>query len=65
MLLTLLLFLVHVTKKRRHYSRHPWLAANAQFLVPLNMEKEEIPIEIKARSVLIKGDIFRTIGNLI
>lgn len=35
------------------------------FYVPLNMEKEEIPIEIKARSVLIKGDIFRTIGNLI
>ena len=35
------------------------------FYVPLNMEKEEIPIELKARSVLIKGDIFRTIGNLI
>ena len=35
------------------------------FYVSLNMEKEEIPIEIKARSVLIKGDIFRTIGNLI
>lgn len=34
------------------------------FYVSLNMEKEEIPIEIKARSVLIKGDIFRTIGNL-
>ena len=28
------------------------------------MEKEEIPIEIKARSVLIKGDIFRTIEKL-
>ena len=35
------------------------------FYASLNMEKEEIPIEIKARSVLIKGDIFRTIGNLI
>lgn len=34
------------------------------FYVSLNMEKEEIPIEIKACSVLIKGDIFRTIGNL-
>lgn len=34
------------------------------FYVSLNMTKEEIPIEIKARSVLIKGDIFRTIGNL-
>ena len=34
------------------------------FYVSLNMAKEEIPIEIKARSVLIKGDIFRTIGNL-
>ena len=34
------------------------------FYVSLNMEKEEIPIELKARSVLIKGDIFRTIGNL-
>lgn len=34
------------------------------FYASLNMEKEEIPIEIKARSVLIKGDIFRTIGNL-
>lgn len=35
------------------------------FYASINMEKEEIPIEIKARSVLIKGDIFRTIGNLI
>ena len=35
------------------------------FYASLNMEKEEIPIELKARSVLIKGDIFRTIGNLI
>ena len=34
------------------------------FYVSLNMEKEEIPIEIKARSVLIKGDIFRTIEKL-
>ena len=34
------------------------------FYASLNMEREEIPIEIKARSVLIKGDIFRTIGNL-
>lgn len=34
------------------------------FYASLNMEKKEIPIEIKARSVLIKGDIFRTIGNL-
>ena len=34
------------------------------FYASLNMEKEEIPIEIKARSVLIKGDIFRTIGKL-
>ena len=34
------------------------------FYVSLNMAKEEIPIELKARSVLIKGDIFRTIGNL-
>lgn len=34
------------------------------FYASLNMEKEEIPIEIKVRSVLIKGDIFRTIGNL-
>lgn len=34
------------------------------FYASLNMEKEEIPIEIKARSVLIKDDIFRTIGNL-
>lgn len=34
------------------------------FYVSLNMEKEEIPIELKVRSVLIKGDIFRTIGNL-
>lgn len=34
------------------------------FYASLNMEKEEIPIEIKAHSVLIKGDIFRTIGNL-
>ena len=34
------------------------------FYASLNMEKEEIPIEIKARSVLIKGDIFRTVGNL-
>mgnify|MGYP002706990112 FL=1 len=34
------------------------------FYASLNMAKEEIPIEIKARSVLIKGDIFRTIGNL-
>ena len=28
------------------------------------MEKEEIPIELKARSVLIKDDIFRTIEKL-
>ena len=35
------------------------------FYASLNMEKEEIPIELKARSVLIKGDIFRRIGNLI
>lgn len=34
------------------------------FYASLNMEKAEIPIELKARSVLIKGDIFRTIGNL-
>ena len=34
------------------------------FYASLNIEKEEIPIEIKARSFLIKGDIFRTIGNL-
>ena len=34
------------------------------FYASVNMEKEEIPIEIKARSVLIKGDIFRTIGKL-
>ena len=34
------------------------------FYASLNMEKEEIPIEIKARSVLIKGDIFRTLGKL-
>lgn len=34
------------------------------FYASLNMEMEEIPIELKARSVLIKGDIFRTIGNL-
>lgn len=34
------------------------------FYVSLNMAKEEIPIEIKARSVLIKGDIFKAIGNL-
>lgn len=34
------------------------------FYASLNMEKKEIPIEIKARSVLKKGDIFRTIGNL-
>ena len=34
------------------------------FYASLNMEKEEIPIELKARSVLIKGDIFRTIGKL-
>lgn len=34
------------------------------FYASLNMEKEEIPIEIKARSVLIKGDIFRTIEKL-
>lgn len=34
------------------------------FYASLNMEKEEIPIEIKARSVLIKGDIFKAIGNL-
>lgn len=34
------------------------------FYASLNIEKEEIPIEIKARSVLIKGDIFRTIGKL-
>lgn len=34
------------------------------FYASLNMEKEEIPIEIKARSILIKGDIFKTIGNL-
>lgn len=34
------------------------------FYVSLNMEKEEIPIEIKARSVLIKGDIFDTIKEM-
>lgn len=34
------------------------------FYASLNMEKEEIPIELKARSVLIKGDIFRTIEKL-
>lgn len=34
------------------------------FYASLNMEKKEIPIEIKARSVLIKGDIFRTIEKL-
>lgn len=34
------------------------------FYASLNMEKEEIPIEIKARPVLIKGDIFRTIEKL-
>ena len=34
------------------------------FYASLNIEKEEIPIEIKARSVLIKGDIFRTIEKL-
>lgn len=34
------------------------------FYASLNMAKEEIPIEIKTRSVLIKGDIFRTIGKL-
>ena len=34
------------------------------FYASLNMEKEEIPIEIKARSILIKGDIFKTIGKL-
>ena len=34
------------------------------FYASLNIEKEEIPIEIKARSFLIKGDIFRTIEKL-
>ncbi len=34
------------------------------FYASLNMEKEEIPIEIKARSVLIKGDIFDIIKKL-
>ena len=34
------------------------------FYASLNMEKEEIPIELKARSILIKGDIFRTIEKL-
>ncbi len=34
------------------------------FYVALNMEKEEVPAEIKTRSLLIKGDIFRTIENL-
>ena len=34
------------------------------FYASLNMEKEEIPIELKARSVLIKGDIFMTIEKL-
>lgn len=28
------------------------------------MEKEEVPAEIKARSLLIKGDIFRMLENL-
>mgnify|MGYP002515384793 FL=1 len=35
------------------------------FYAAVNMEKEEVPAEIKTRSVLIKGDIFRTIENLI
>lgn len=34
------------------------------FYAAVNMEETEVPAEIKARSVLIKGDIFRTIGNL-
>lgn len=34
------------------------------FYASLNMEKEEIPIEIKARSVLIKGDIFDIIKEI-
>ena len=34
------------------------------FYMAVNMEETEVPAEIKARSVLIKGDIFRTIGNL-
>ena len=34
------------------------------FYASVNMEKEEIPAEIKTRSVLIKGDIFTTIENL-
>lgn len=34
------------------------------FYAAVNMEKEEVPAEIKPHSVLIKGDIFRTIENL-
>ena len=34
------------------------------FYAAVNMEKEEVPAEIKARSVLIKGDIFKTIESL-
>ena len=34
------------------------------FYAAVNMEKEEIPAEIKARSLLIKGDIFKTIEKL-
>ena len=35
------------------------------FYAAVNMEKEEVPAEIKSRSVLIKGDIFKTIENLV
>ncbi len=34
------------------------------FYAAVNMEKEEVPAEIKTRSLLIKGDIFKTIENL-
>ena len=34
------------------------------FYAAVNMEKEEVPAEIKPRSVLIKGDIFKTIESL-
>ena len=34
------------------------------FYAAVNMEKEEVPAEIKSRSVLIKGDIFKTIESL-
>ena len=35
------------------------------FYAAVNMDGAEVPAEIKPRSVLIKGDIFRTIENLI